>query len=288
MIYGLDLFTGIGGITIALQEYVTPLCYCEIDSYAQSVLLQRMQEKDLPKAPIWDDVRTLSIEEGIPVDIIYGGFPCQDISIATNGKGLEGKRSGLVFEILRLLDETKAPFLFLENVPNIRTKGAERICKELAERGYDSRWCCLSASDLGAPHHRKRWFLLAHSYKPGGGKYFPPGRGNAKPEILPSQDRKTLTNDIKSSGEDVAHSNGERLQEGRCSSGSLKRFPLFVGRPKYGRKHKGWKSEPQLDRMADGISNRMDRIKVLGNSVVSFQVRKALDILLGGIGDLTE
>ena len=76
---------------------------------------------------------------------------------------MEGERSGLFFEILRIADETKAPFIFLENVTNIRTKGAERVCKELAERGYDCRWCNISASDVGALHKRERWFLLAYS-----------------------------------------------------------------------------------------------------------------------------
>ena len=161
--YGLDLFTGIGGMSLALAKYVKPIAYCEIEPYCQSVLLQRMPEGYLPKAPIWDDIRTLSGNELPEIDIIYGGFPCTDISIAGRRRGLEGKRSGLIFEVFRLLYETKAPFIFLENVPNIRTKGAERVCKELAERGYDSRWCCLSAGDMGAKHKRERWFLLGYS-----------------------------------------------------------------------------------------------------------------------------
>ena len=80
MLNGLDLFSGIGGITLALQEWIRPIAYCEIDSYCQSILLQRMQEGNLPKAPIWDDIRTLSTKELPSIDIIYGGFPCQDIS----------------------------------------------------------------------------------------------------------------------------------------------------------------------------------------------------------------
>ena len=161
--YGLGLFTGVGGITLALQEYVKPLAYCEIEPYCQSTLLQRMQEGNLPKAPIWDDVRTLPTSELPRIDIIYGGFPCQNISVAGRQEGLEGDRSILFFEILRLIDETQAPFIFLENVPNIRTKGAERVCKELSERGYDCRWCNISAADVGARHKRERWFLLGYS-----------------------------------------------------------------------------------------------------------------------------
>lgn len=94
------------------------------------------------------------------IDIISGGFPCQDISIAGHGKGLEGKRSGLIFEVFRLIAETNPSFVFLENVPAIRTRGGERVGKELASIGYDCRWTTLSAAEVGAPHKRERWFLL--------------------------------------------------------------------------------------------------------------------------------
>lgn len=231
MLYGMDLFTGIGGITLALQDYVEPLCYCENDTYAQSTLLQRMSEGNLPKAPIWDDVSTLQVEGFPQVDIIYGGFPCQDISIAGRQKGLGGKRSGLVFEIFRLVDETKAPFVFLENVPNIRTKGAERISKELAERGYDCRWCMLSAGDVGARHKRERWFLLAHT---------------------------------KCEGLHEGHQHKE---------GSVAGYSRV--------KQDYWAVEPELGRVALGVSHRIHRIKALGNSVVPLQVREAFKMLMG-------
>jgi hypothetical protein len=93
MLNGLDLFSGIGGITLALSPWVTPVAYCENKSYAQRVLVSRMADGSLPKAPIWDDVRTLRGDMLPAVDIIYGGFPCQDISIAGRGKGLEGERA---------------------------------------------------------------------------------------------------------------------------------------------------------------------------------------------------
>jgi DNA (cytosine-5)-methyltransferase 1 len=97
------------------------------------------------------------------IDIIFGGFPCQDISVAGLGKGLEGDRSGLFFEIVRLARECEPRFIFLENVPAIRTRGGERVVKELASIGYDCRWTTLSAAAVGAPHKRERWFLLAHA-----------------------------------------------------------------------------------------------------------------------------
>jgi DNA (cytosine-5)-methyltransferase 1 len=161
---GLDLFSGIGGITIALREWVRPVCYCEIEPYAQGVLLSRMADGSLPSAPIWDDITTLK-GKAIPkrIDIITGGFPCQDISVAGRGAGLEGERSGLFFEIMRLVDELSPRFLFLENVPAILARGGLRVTGEIASRGYDCRWCIVSAAEVGAWHKRDRWWLLAYS-----------------------------------------------------------------------------------------------------------------------------
>jgi DNA (cytosine-5)-methyltransferase 1 len=125
-----------------------------------------MADGQLPVAPIWDDVktfpRTLFAEEG-GVDIIYGGFPCQDISVAGPGGGLEGERSGLFYELCRVAKEVRPAFVFLENVPAIRTRGLGRVLTELTNMGYDCRWTCVSAAEVGALHLRKRWFLLAHS-----------------------------------------------------------------------------------------------------------------------------
>ena len=87
---GLDLFSGIGGISLALNPWVRTVAYCERDPYAQSVLLSRMQSSHIDYAPIWDDVQTLKGEELPEIDIISGGFPCQDISVAGNGAGLAG------------------------------------------------------------------------------------------------------------------------------------------------------------------------------------------------------
>ena len=160
---GLDLFSGIGGITLGLSQWVTPVAYCEIEPYAQAVLIQRMAEGKLPKAPIWDDITTLGGCELPDIDIIYGGFPCQDISVAGRGEGLGGKRSGLFFEVCRLVEEIKPRFIFLENVPAIRTRGLREVIRTLTDLGYDCRWTSLSAAEVGAPHIRKRWFLLAYS-----------------------------------------------------------------------------------------------------------------------------
>ena len=271
---GLDLFSGIGGITLGLSGWVRPIAYCEIEPYCQSILLQRMQEGNLPKAPIWDDIRTLPANELPAIDIIYGGFPCQDISVAGAQKGLEGERSGLFFEILRIIDETKAPFIFLENVPNIRTKGAERVCKELAERGYDCRWCNLSAADVGARHKRERWFLLG--YAKHDGLDASEKSGSIGQAVCNDKERENKAGESEGANTPrvLAHSNSERL-EGQCKPERIQQKYPYISNAC------GWTIEPDVGRVVTRLPNRTHRIKALGNAVVPLQVRTAFKILIG-------
>ena len=161
MLNGLSLFSGIGGLDVALSEWVRPVAYIEIDPYCQGVLLSRQATGDVDKAPIWDDIRTFShsLFRRV-VDIIYGGFPCQDISIAGLRKGLAGERSGLFFEIVRLAKEIKPTFLFLENTRGILINGGLQVAESLASIGYDCRFDILSANDF-VDQTRERWFCLA-------------------------------------------------------------------------------------------------------------------------------
>lgn len=160
--YGLSLFTGYAGIDLALKDYVRPLLYCDIERYSQAILLSRMDDGTIPFAPIWNDVTTLDGTQfkGL-VSIVYGGFPCQDLSVAGKGKGLAGQRSGLFYEVIRICTEASPVFIFLENVPAIRTRGSIQVQEALASIGYDSRWGVISASEVGANHRRERWFCLA-------------------------------------------------------------------------------------------------------------------------------
>lgn len=163
MLNGLDLFSGIGGITLALSPWVKTIAYCENDKYAQAVLLSQMARGNLPNAPIWDDIKTFGghcLSDG-DIDIIYGGFPCQDISEIHVGEGLAGQRSGLFWEIMRLAEEIKPQFIFLENVRNIRAKGLGIIARTLAECSYDCRWDILPAFAGEGFSRGERWFCLA-------------------------------------------------------------------------------------------------------------------------------
>jgi DNA (cytosine-5)-methyltransferase 1 len=268
MLNGIDLFSGYGGISVALAPWVRPVLYCEIERYPQSILLSRMADGDIPVAPIWDDITTLDGRLWRKtVDIVYGGFPCQDISCAGTGKGLAGKRSGLFFEIMRLVDEIEPSFLFFENVPAIRTRGLDRVLTELASRGYDCRWRMLSAQEVGAPHIRNRWFLLAAN---------PNGSAFRQQSFLPRLSEAAPVSSSNGEAELLANADDQGLSEAGAG-GKKSQLPAFE---RFG----GWASECGIRRVADGCAHRMDRFKALGNGVVPAQVRDAFRSLMWGNG----
>ena len=158
----IDVFSGIGGIGLALAPFVKPLLYCEWDKYCQLVLTARMRDGGIDKAPIHSDITTLHLSPYMKPKMIGGGFPCQDISTAGNQLGMAGARSSLFFEIMRLVDESPSiTHVFLENVANIVKCGMAEVLCELQKRGFQVVWTTRSAAGAGAPHQRSRWFLLA-------------------------------------------------------------------------------------------------------------------------------
>lgn len=159
----IDLFTGIGGLSLSLKQYTTPLLYCEIDKFCQKVLTERMREDRLDPAPIHTDITTLHLSEGSEPVMLVGGFPCQDISSIGLKMGISGgQRSGMFYEIMRLVDSAPSiKVLFLENVANISKCGMKEVIEECTAREFDIQWLVKSAASLGAPHMRKRWFCLA-------------------------------------------------------------------------------------------------------------------------------
>jgi len=161
----LALFAGSGGGILAgkLLGWRT-VCAVERDAYCRRVLFARQRDGLLPAFPVWDDVRTFDGRawQG-EVDVISGGFPCQDISAAGHGIGIQGSRSGLWGEFARIIREVRPPFAFVENSPRLRGKGLWRVLGDLAEMGFDAQWGVLGADDAGAPHVRKRiWIVAAH------------------------------------------------------------------------------------------------------------------------------
>jgi len=159
----LDLFSGIGGFSLGLERAkFETVAFCEIDAKARKVL-----QKHWPHVPIFEDIQTLTKgtldEQGIAVDVICGGFPCQDISFAGKGAGLEGKRSGLWSEFARLIGEIRPRYAIVENVSALRNRGFNRVLGDLASLGYDAEWHCIPASAVGLPHRRDRVWIIAYS-----------------------------------------------------------------------------------------------------------------------------
>jgi DNA (cytosine-5)-methyltransferase 1 len=159
----LDLFSGIGGFSLGLERAgMQTVAFCEFDKHAQKVL-----KKHWPQVPIHDDVRDLDGKQYRgAIDVVCGGFPCQDLSAAGKGAGFDGERSSLYAEMLRVIGECLPRYAIFENVTGLLTGGRGRwfakFLYDLAEVGYDAEWHCISASKLGAFHHRDRVWIIAY------------------------------------------------------------------------------------------------------------------------------
>ena len=166
----LDLFSGIGGFSLGLERTggFETVAFCEIEPFPRKVLA-----KHWPKVPCYDDVRTLTAErlraDGIGVDVICGGFPCQDLSLSGKLAGLRGERSGLWSEIVRLVYDLRPQFLIVENVANLLNGPSEQrgewfgqVLGDLARCGYDAEWENIPAAAVGAPHSRERVWIVSY------------------------------------------------------------------------------------------------------------------------------
>ena len=159
----LHLFAGAGGgILGGMLLGHTPVCAVELEEYPRNVLLQRQRDGILPWFPIWDDVCTF---DGKPwrglVDVVCGGFPCTDISIAGKGAGITGEHSGLWSEMARIIGEVQPRFVFVENSPMLTVRGLDRVLYNLASMGYDAEYGVIGAHNVGGPHKRDRIWILA-------------------------------------------------------------------------------------------------------------------------------
>ena len=160
----LALFAGGGGSVLAakLLGWRT-VCAVELDAGARQIILDRQRDGVIEQFPLWDDVRTF---DGRPwrgtVDVVTGGFPCQDISQCGTGAGIEGARSGLWVEMARIIREIQPRFVLVENSPMLTSRGLGRVLGDLAGMGMDARWGVFRASSIGAAHHRARIYLVAY------------------------------------------------------------------------------------------------------------------------------
>jgi len=165
----LDLFTGCGGLTTGLREWSVPVGYCEYHPEYRKIIEARIKSKHLEKAPIWSDVRSLTANsvttEVGEIDMICGGFPCQDISLGGKKRGLDGPKSGLFYEVRRLIKALRPRLVFLENVAGICNSNMadvwQTVLRTFDDEGYTARWIVIKAYHAGSPQTRERWFLLA-------------------------------------------------------------------------------------------------------------------------------
>lgn len=297
----LALFAGAGGGVLAsyLLGWRT-VCAVERDAYAAQVLAQRQNDGILEAFPIWSDITTFDGKpwQGI-VDVISGGFPCQDISSAGKGAGIEGERSGLWTEMARIIGEVRPSYVFVENSPMLVSRGLTRIISDLAKMGYDAQWVRFSASNFGAPHIRDRIWIVAN-----------PQSIECKTNGLSigMQQEKSLSG---INGKDVANPKSIRLEQAwKCKSSSEKRLTgcghelsdsncerckqveqrVFSrtqserasDSSQYSSFTRGWEwwaIEPELGRVADGVANRVDRLKAIGNGQVSIVAKSAFEFL---------
>jgi len=165
----LDLFSGIGGMSLGLAPVSTTIAFCDIDERSRAVISDRMAQGFFVKAPIMEDVRQLTrasllkVSKTTNIDVLAAGFPCQDVSIMNKaGKGIQGARSGLVSEVFRIAKELKPSVVFLENSPNLEYRGLDTVLETLESLGYSKSACGVyAASDVGAPHQRRRMYIMA-------------------------------------------------------------------------------------------------------------------------------
>ncbi|MDH2548472.1 DNA cytosine methyltransferase [Acinetobacter baumannii] len=332
----LALFAGAGGGVLAsyLLGWRT-VCAVERDAYAAQVLAQRQNDGILEAFPIWSDITTFDGKpwQGI-VDVISGGFPCQDISSAGKGAGIEGERSGLWSEMARIIGEVRPRYVFVENSPMLVSRGLTRVISDLAQMGYDAQWARFSASNFGAPHIRDRIWIVGYSRSErlntgweNNGKYdrhFTSSANKNTRTLANTQGIGCKTNGLsigaqqeKSlsgiNGKDVANPKSIRLEQaGKCKPSSEKRLTgcgheisdtncerckqveqrVFsrtqskrASDPsQYSSFTRGWEwwaIEPELGRVADGVANRVDRLKAIGNGQVSIVAKCAFEFLGG-------
>lgn len=277
-----SLFSGIGGFELGLERAIPnakTIWQCEQNKFAQKVL-----KKHWPDVPIYDDIKEMKHGTIDIVDIICGGFPCQDISQAGKGKGIaNGERSGLWFEMLRIIDMVRPRIAIAENVTAITQKGRgmDIVISSLAQIGYNVEWIDVRAFDEGAPHKRERIFFVA----------YPNQIDRHKKFGIVEKEKRKISKEIQYKRE---HSNGSwnsnPIDDGtRCETSNTdgandrqrttppkrmeKKNGFRCGNGKTRRVHERnyWETtpiEPPLCGMDDGISNRVDRIKALGNAIV--------------------
>ena len=270
----LALFAGTGGGILGgkLLGWQT-VCAVEWEPYAACVLAARQNDGLLPPFPIWDDIQTF---DGRPwrgvVDVVSGGFPCQDISVAGKGAGIDGERSGMWREMARVIREVRPRFVFVENSPMLVSRGLGTVLGDLASMGFDARWGVLGAADVGANHQRDRiWIVGTNLANPR--CELRSARNTAKLDTKTEVwSASTVHNQSSGEGQNVSNTNLSQLQ-GMCESERVQ--PQYA----YASDSRWWETEPNVGRVADGVASGTHRLKAIGNGQVPLCAATAWRIL---------
>jgi DNA (cytosine-5)-methyltransferase 1 len=294
----LDLFSGIGGFSYAAEYIVggfTTVQFVEREPFCQNIL-----SRHWPDVPIHDDITTFNPKPH-SADVVCGGFPCQDISTAGKQAGIkQGTRSGLFYELIRVVCLVRPQYVILENVSAILANGLDTVLGELAQAGFDAEWACIPASAVGACHQRDRWWLVAypkstrswqhksHAWRQRDGKSLfgdrcadqevsspspntqSSGRGTRQGQGTQSPGHQStgVGNDV--TGSNAPNPDDQRQQKQHPAAIAVRqRWPRWGDAPQ--RLNPDWRSylsEPVLCRGDDGLPGRVDRLKALGNAVV--------------------
>lgn len=264
----LSLFAGIGGFDLGLERAggFETVAFCEIDPFCQKVLA-----KHWPNVPCFSDVRELRGEQVGAIDVICGGFPCQDISLAGKQAGMgEGTRSGLWSEIVRLTGELRPSFLLVENVAALLSGPSEqrggwfgRVLGDLAAIGYDAEWHCIPASYVGARHRRDRVWILAHPASIRTGRENDAGQSFVTDKGGGGVAQGRIKDVADATSERQSGSRQPIIGRGIATAGGWQADKFIAERS-----GAFWAVEPDVGRVANGIPDRAHRLKSLGNSIV--------------------
>jgi DNA (cytosine-5)-methyltransferase 1 len=254
----LSLFSGCLGGDLGMQHLLGMECvgYVEIDEYCQRVIRQRQEDGLIDRAPIFTDIRAF-ISEGYAreyqgmVELITGGFPCQDISSAGSKCGIDGERSGLWKSMLETIRIIKPRYVFVENSPMLTVRGLGTVLRDLAQERFDARWDIISCADMGGVHLRERLWLVANH--------------NSERRMVHAEwkykNRRNLGNNIQTRTSTTW--NGIEFKGPR---------EIFRSKDSY---------PPILCRVDDGIPFRVERLKACGNAQVPIVAATAWRILAG-------
>jgi DNA (cytosine-5)-methyltransferase 1 len=268
-----SLFAGIGGFELGIERAIPnseTVWQVEQDKYCQTIL-----KKHWPGAEIFDDIRQVNSNNLKPVDILLGGFPCQDISTAAKQEGIhEGKKSSLYWELLRVICEIRPRVIILENVSALVNRGLSDVLGSLAEIGYDAEWICITAEMFGAPHRRERIFIVAYSRSS--------GRDNGRYRLEQNQSGQRNQSKVLYEKRKGSSTDFNRTGQSGTSPDSFSMFEQISFKREQSIKQESrsfgsygtldfWKEgtpESPICGMDDGIPFRVARLKALGNAIV--------------------